>query len=238
MKPDSLAPKINNWDSKWWPWIIKISLIMFCSLSLRSQRSVKSILEKSPLCKLVQKKKIKDWLWNSSNWKNPSVGHTSFPYRTPIANMCAALIEIYLVVQLDLSSLTPSRPSNICQKPIMINSMGPFKSMAIRQNFRDFLAVTKAPFLSKGCTTHGGALETRNMELLRDLLLKVAMGYGLCWASLVAQTVKNLPAIQETQVQSLGWEDSLEKGMATHSSILAWRIPWTEEPGGLWSMEL
>ena len=53
------------------------------------------------------------------------------------------------------------------------------------------------------------------------------------WASLVAQTVKNLPAMQETQVQSLGQEDPLEKGMATHCSILAWRIPWTEDPGGL-----
>ena len=51
-------------------------------------------------------------------------------------------------------------------------------------------------------------------------------------ASLVAQTVKNPPAIQETQVQSLGQEDPLEKGMATHSSIVAWRISWTEEPGG------
>ena len=50
--------------------------------------------------------------------------------------------------------------------------------------------------------------------------------------------VKNLPAMQETRVQSLGWEDSLEKGMATHSSTLAWRIPWTEEPGGLQSIEL
>ena len=49
------------------------------------------------------------------------------------------------------------------------------------------------------------------------------------------QTVKNLLAVQETQVQSLGWEDSLEKGMATHSSSLAWRIPWTEELGGLYS---
>ena len=56
-------------------------------------------------------------------------------------------------------------------------------------------------------------------------------------ASLMAETVKNLPAIQEIQVQSLGWEDLLEKGMATHSSILAWRIPWTEEPGRLQSME-
>ena len=49
----------------------------------------------------------------------------------------------------------------------------------------------------------------------------------------MAQKVKNLPAIQETQVQSLGQEDALEKGMATHSSILACRIPWTEEPGWL-----
>ena len=52
------------------------------------------------------------------------------------------------------------------------------------------------------------------------------------WASLVAQTVKNLPAMQETQVQSLSWEDPLEKGMSIHSIILAWRIPWTEKPGG------
>ena len=52
-------------------------------------------------------------------------------------------------------------------------------------------------------------------------------------ASLVAQLVKNPPAMQETWVRSLGREDPLEKGMATHSSLLAWRIPWTEEPGGL-----
>ena len=56
------------------------------------------------------------------------------------------------------------------------------------------------------------------------------------WTSLVAQTVKSLPDMQETQVQSLGGEDPLEKGTATHSSVLAWRIPWTEEPGGLQSM--
>ena len=55
-------------------------------------------------------------------------------------------------------------------------------------------------------------------------------------ASLVAQTVKNLPAMQETWVPSLAWEDPLEKGTATHSSILAWRIPWTKEPSGLQSM--
>ena len=66
-------------------------------------------------------------------------------------------------------------------------------------------------------------------------------GEGTCyplqysWSSLVAQMVKNPPAMQETWVQSLGWEDPLEKGMATHCSILVWRIPWTEEPAGLQS---
>ena len=56
------------------------------------------------------------------------------------------------------------------------------------------------------------------------------------WASLLAQMVKNLPAMWKTWVQSLGWEDTLEKGTATHSSILAWRILWTEEPRRLQSM--
>ena len=63
--------------------------------------------------------------------------------------------------------------------------------------------------------------------------VKIAAFYVTYVAALVAQAVKNLPAMQETWVQSLGWEDPLEKGMATHSSILAWRIPWTEEPDKL-----
>ena len=56
------------------------------------------------------------------------------------------------------------------------------------------------------------------------------------WASLVAQIVKNLSTVQETQVLFMGGEDPLEKGMTIHSSIFAWNIPWTEEPGGLQSM--
>ena len=56
-----------------------------------------------------------------------------------------------------------------------------------------------------------------------------------CWASLVVQMVKNPPAMWEAWDRSLGWEDPLEEGMATHSSVLAWRIPWTEEPGSLQS---
>ena len=64
------------------------------------------------------------------------------------------------------------------------------------------------------------------------------MGYPLqySWASLVAQVIKNPPATWETWVRSLGQEDPLEKGMATQSNLLAWRTPWTEEPGRLQSM--
>ena len=66
------------------------------------------------------------------------------------------------------------------------------------------------------------------------------IGYPLqhSWAFLVAQMVMNLPAMWETSVRSLGWEDPLEEGMATYSSILAWRMPMTEEPGGLQSTGL
>ena len=61
--------------------------------------------------------------------------------------------------------------------------------------------------------------------------------FSIYWTSLVAQTVKHLPTMRETRVQSLVWEDLLEKEMATHSSILAWKIPWMEEPGRLQSLE-
>ena len=64
------------------------------------------------------------------------------------------------------------------------------------------------------------------------------IGYALqySWISLVAQTVKNLPVMRETWIRSLSWEDPLEMGMTTYSNIVAWRIPWTEEPGMLQPM--
>ena len=71
--------------------------------------------------------------------------------------------------------------------------------------------------------------ETRNSQMYLS-------SFSLFRTTVVAQTVKNLPAVRESVIQSLGLQDPLEKGMATHSSILAWRIPWTEEPGGLQSM--
>ena len=77
-----------------------------------------------------------------------------------------------------------------------------------------------------------------NQEISAMVWLNLKIIVHFIRASLVAQMVKNLPAMQETQVQSLGWEDTLEKRMATHSSILAWRIPRTEEPGGLQSVGL
>ena len=85
----------------------------------------------------------------------------------------------------------------------------------------------------------------RKGEKLSDFITQILVlflgnYYELCrshQASLVAQTVKNLPAMLETQVRSLGQEDPLDKGMTTHPSTLAWRIPWTEEPGGLKSTD-
>ena len=76
------------------------------------------------------------------------------------------------------------------------------------------------------CQCHKVNFNTSFLILFRSII-----------ASLVAQMVKSPPAMQEPWVQSLGWEDPLEKGMLTHSSILAWRIPWTEEPSRLQSME-
>ena len=75
------------------------------------------------------------------------------------------------------------------------------------------------------------------MSLLFNMLSGLVITF-LPWASLVAQRLKHLPGMRETQVQSLGREDPLEKEMATHSSTLAWRIPWREEPGRLQSMGL
>ena len=72
-------------------------------------------------------------------------------------------------------------------------------------------------------------------DFLEDLIAEFTLKYG---ELRLAPTVKRLPEMLETRVQFLGWEDPLEKEMAIHSSILAWKIPWTEEPGGLQSMGL
>ena len=78
----------------------------------------------------------------------------------------------------------------------------------------------------------GWAISLHNED---QSLLENVDDYNTSWASLVAQIVKNLPAMRETWVRSLGQEDLLGKAMGTHASVLAWRIPWTEEPGGLQS---
>ena len=94
-----------------------------------------------------------------------------------------------------------------------------------------------------GCHVLQGLFLTRGLNPRRLCLLHyqavftpsatwevIVYAIALKWASLVAQTVKRLPAVRETRVRSPGWEDPLEQKMATHSSILGWRIPWTEEP--------
>ena len=84
-----------------------------------------------------------------------------------------------------------------------------------------------------GCYKHLTVFQSNN-KVGPDIFL--SFSFSLKGASLVAQMVKRLPAMWETQVQSLGWEDPLEKEMATDSSTLAWRISWAEELGWLWSM--
>ena len=84
----------------------------------------------------------------------------------------------------------------------------------------------ESPVMEAQSLNHWTAREARRLKCFKFL-------FCLCDISLMVQTVKNPPAMQETRVWSLGWEDPPEKGMATHSRILAWRIAWTEEPGGL-----
>ena len=79
----------------------------------------------------------------------------------------------------------------------------------------------------------GSAIPLHSRLQFLSLFFKFELRFSC--ASLVAQLVKNLPAVQEMQVRSLGWEDPMEKEMATHSSILTWKISWAEEPGGLQS---
>ena len=90
---------------------------------------------------------------------------------------------------------------------------------------------------SQGQKHHPVHLKMRKLNkctaLVTEFWVVVTQHYGGTRASLVAQLVKNLPAVQDIQVQSSGWKDPLEKEMATHPSILAWRIPWTEEAGRL-----
>ena len=82
--------------------------------------------------------------------------------------------------------------------------------------------------------THGIPRELPEISV--SLIVDSRYVFKQCWISLLTQMVKNLPAMWETQVQSLGQDDPLEEGMATHSRILVWRIPWTEEPHELQSM--
>ena len=86
------------------------------------------------------------------------------------------------------------------------------------------MSVTKSPFFHA---------HSRCISVLKMFFVCILFVLFFIWFSLVAQMVKNLPAMRETWVQSLGQGDPLEKGMATHSSILAWRVPWTEEPSRL-----
>ena len=100
-------------------------------------------------------------------------------------------------------------------------------------NYNSFLGSTK---MVQACLIILSVQDLESDFLQMPWFLLFGSGIGDHSSSLVAQSVKNLPAVQEIRVRSLGWEDSLEKEMATHSSIFAWKMSWTEEPGGLQSM--
>ena len=116
----------------------------------------------------------------------------------------------------------------------------------LRENFNcitfTYLSNTRITWLSKGGPQANSSITwkcVRNADSEAPLKTGLVVGFGMgtqrC-VSLVAQMVKNLPAMQETLVQSLGWEDPWKKGISNRSSILAWKIPWTEEPGRLQSI--
>ena len=98
------------------------------------------------------------------------------------------------------------------------------------------LAKKKKENINNSCLWEEGEMVIFPFFKFLSIFSKFSIMIKRYGAPLVAQTVKNLPAVQETWVRSLGGEDALEKGMAPHSNVLAWRILWTEESGGLWSM--
>ena len=133
--------------------------------------------------------------------------------------------------------------SNECQKTqaesCICNTFicGLFRAQFLNVSKPQLLHLSSGVLISQGCwedklrfcpPIH---LSTYHFEVIKYFISKSSI-----MLSLVAQMVKNLPAMQETRVRSLGWEDPLEKDMATHCSILAWKIAWTEEPGGLRSV--
>ena len=116
-----------------------------------------------------------------------------------------------------------------------------FWSTHFTENQTCLIALEQVEFLSlisdhRGSTKERGRGGTPLWPLLFSNTLVLCVLAKLLGTSLVAQTVKHLPTMRDTWVQSLGWEDLLEKGVVTHSSILAWKIPWMVEPGRLQSM--
>ena len=121
------------------------------------------------------------------------------------------------------------------EEPGAPQSMGPQR---VRRDWSDYAHSPHPLVNTRSCAwPQWRQTETSDFGAEKGFLqaIQAMVASALKMASLVAQTVKNPPAVQVTWVRSLGWEDPVEKEMASHSSILAWKIPWTEEPGGLQS---
>ena len=111
------------------------------------------------------------------------------------------------------------------------------KGESLRQHIHTLISKALLLFFWSICSFSSHSGNCRGKETWLLVFNIIGLNCSVCRASLVARTVKNPPAMQEAWVRSLGQEDPLEKETATHSSIFAWRMPWTEEPGGLQSKE-
>ena len=161
----------------------------------------------------------------------------------PETALKAGPLPLFLQLQGCATSNPAERLTHVSSQALLPADRSPCLCLLVTQNLHVWcLCSPPNPYILQGLFLPG--MEAGSPALQADSLPSELPGKPL-WvavtecnrlASLVAQMVKNLPAMQETWLPSLGWEDPLEKGMATHSSILAWRIPWTEEPDGLQSM--
>ena len=171
------------------------------------------------------------FFFNFLDWQE-TLASLNFLLRTSILNNIVEIIIIWDSLVAQMIKTLPAIPET------WVQSLGQEYTLEGTATYSNILA-WRIPWTEEpgGLYSPWGHKESDMTEWLAISII-IHMLFILLYlfrTSLVAQMIKNLPAMRETQVWSLGWEDPLEDGMATHSSILAWRIPWTEETGGLQS---
>ena len=173
------------------------------------------------------------FFFNFLDWQE-TLASLNFLLRTSILNNIVEIIIIWDSLMAQMIKTLPAMPET------WVHSLGQEYTLEEGTATYSNILAWRIPWTEEpgGLCSPWGQKES-DMTEWRAISIIIYMLFILLYlfrTSLVAQMIKNLPAMREIQVQSLGWEDPLEDGMATHSSILAWRIPWTEETGGLQSI--